>query len=288
MPPARTAPSRPRTRHALSLAATVALATALPAAARHAVEAVGYQPGTGFATDFVTGAGYTNVAAALGEPSRSTPGEFGGPVDPFSPPYLASQLLSIGAGGTVTLRLDQPARNDPANPFGIDLLLFGATGFLIINGDYSGGGITDGSLFGSDEATFRLSVSADGSAFHRLAGPDVPGFEGLFPTDGSGDFTLPVDPAFGADAFDNAGLGEIRLRYAGSGGGTGFDLAWAVDDGGNPVAVDEAAWLRLDVLSGRVDLDAVSAVRAVPEPSAWTLGLLGTGLVWRLGRGRRP
>lgn len=281
-----TAPGR--TAVSVATSAAILIAIPQPAAAQHAVEATGYRPGIGFATDFATGEGYTNIASALGEPSRSTPGDFGGPVDPFSPPYLASQLLSIGAGGSVSLRLDQPARNDPANPFGIDLLLFGATGFLIVNGDYSGGGITDGSLFGADDATFQLSVSADGTLFHRLSGPAVPRFEGMFPTDGSGDFQVPVDPAFGPESFLDAGLEGIRLRYAGSGGGTGFDLSWAVDGEGNPVVVDEATWLRVDVLSGRVDLDAVSVVRAVPEPSAWALGLLGSGVVWRLGRrGRR-
>jgi hypothetical protein len=41
-------------------------------------------------------AGFTNATAALFEPSRVTPGMFGGPVDPFSPPYLSSQVVSVG------------------------------------------------------------------------------------------------------------------------------------------------------------------------------------------------
>ncbi|MGN6387864.1 MAG: hypothetical protein ACTHMT_16665, partial [Verrucomicrobiota bacterium] len=47
---------------------------------------VSYSSGSGFAP------GYTNSAAALGEPSRVTPGEFGGPVDPFNSPYLKEQV----------------------------------------------------------------------------------------------------------------------------------------------------------------------------------------------------
>ena len=45
-----------------------------------------YEPGADFATDFATGLGFTNSVAALGAPSVITPGDFGGPVTPFSPP----------------------------------------------------------------------------------------------------------------------------------------------------------------------------------------------------------
>ena len=47
-------------------------------------------------------ASYTNASAALGEPSRSILGLHGGPVDPFSPPYLPVQLVSLGSNGVLT------------------------------------------------------------------------------------------------------------------------------------------------------------------------------------------
>ena len=57
-----------------------------PALASGFAEAVAaFEPGTG------GNANLNDAAAALGEPSRETPGQFGGPVDPFSPPYLAEQ-----------------------------------------------------------------------------------------------------------------------------------------------------------------------------------------------------
>src|SRR4051794_24056302 len=61
--------------------------------AKFASSVVSSVPGTGVSSF------YTNPAAALGEPSRVTPGEYGGPIDPFNPAYMSSQLVSIGAGG---------------------------------------------------------------------------------------------------------------------------------------------------------------------------------------------
>src|SRR5687768_14743038 len=123
----------------------------------YASSVINYNSGSGFA------AGYTNASSALGEPSRITPGQFGGPVDPFNPPYLSEQLVSVGAGGHLTLQFDSQILNNPGNPFGIDFLIFGNSGFSITNGDFSGGGITDGSLFGANSGQTRVSVSADGT-----------------------------------------------------------------------------------------------------------------------------
>ena len=155
-------------------------------------------------------AGYTNASSALGEPSRITPGQFGGPVDPFSPPYLSEQLVSAGAGGHLTLQFDTQVLNNPANPFGIDFLIFGNSGFSITNGDFSGGGITDGSLFGANSGQTRVSVSADGTTFYELTPSLAPVVDSPFPTDGSGNFYRPVDPALTRDSFSGRNLTGIR------------------------------------------------------------------------------
>ena len=76
-------------------------------ATQFAVEVVSYEPGSGFATDWNTGVGFTNRDAIIGAPARSTPGKWGGPITPFSPPYLSDQILSIGRGGEVTV-VDRP------------------------------------------------------------------------------------------------------------------------------------------------------------------------------------
>jgi len=225
-------------------------------ASSYATEVIAYSPGTGFAVEFASGLGYTNTLAVLGEPSRTTPGPFGGPVDPFSPPYLSEQLLSVGEGGSVILSFDTPVFNHPDNPYGLDFILFGNTGFNIINGDYSGGGITDGSLFGNDQAEVSVWVSEDNARFYQLNPEQTPKVDDYFPIDGTGHFHIPVDPLLNQTDFDQTGLKTIRDRYAGSGGGTGFDLAWAM---GSPENF-AARYVKIEVTSGKIELDAASIV----------------------------
>ena len=244
--------------------------------AQYASQVIGYQSGTGFATEFGTGLGYTTAASALGEPSRVTPGDFGGPVDPFNPPYLRDQIVSLGAGGSLTVGL--AAQNNPANPYGIDFQIFGNTGFIIVNGDYSGGGVTDGSTLGQSAGQNRVSVSSDGLSFYVLNPALARVADGLFPTLGTGDFATPVDPALKTADFANLGLTGIAQKYGGSGGGTGYDIAWAVDANGAAVRLDAIQYVRVDVLSGHTEIDAFAAVRGVPEPSVWGLMFAGSAL----------
>lgn len=248
--------------------------------AQYATAVVDYSPGVGVATEFGTGLGYTLTDSVLGEPSRSTPGPFGGPVDPFSAPYLREQLLSIGTGGSLTVAL--AARNDPANPYGIDFQIFGGAFFVIVNGDYTGGGITDGTTFGGSSGKTRLSVSPDGITYYTLDPSRAPTADGLYPTRGEGDFHIPVNPALAAGDFAGLGLGEISLKYQLSGGGTGYDLDWAQRPDGTSANISEIQFVRIDVLEGRSDLDGLAAVRAVPEPATWALFLSGLagGCFW--------
>jgi hypothetical protein len=255
-------------RYACAVAMAAAALSSQLEAARFADSVIAYSPGTGFATEFGSGLGYTNAVVALGEPSRSTPGQFGGPVDPFNPPYLKEQVVSIGSGGSLTLGFGTPIRNNPANPFGLDFIIYGNAGFTIVNGDFSGGGITDGNLFGAGTGTTRVSVSADNVNFFTLDPARAPQLDALFPTDGAGNFDMPVDPALGSSDFAGLSLSGIRDRYAGSAGGTGFDLAWAQDANGQSAALDQVQFIRIDVLGGAAEIDGIAAV---PEPTPMLL-----------------
>ena len=238
-------------------------------ATQFAAEVVSYKSGVGFATDWSTGAGYTNKDAIVGPPARETPGKWGGPITPFSPPYLLAQILSIGEGGEVPLKFGQPIRDESINPFGLDFLVFGGAGFTITNGDFGGGGITDGTLFGQDDGETRVSVSADGDAWFVLDPKRAPAFDAYHPTDGSGDFGLPVNPALDKGDFAAGGLAKFTELYDGSGGGTGYDLGWAVDAAGKPVALAQVRFVRLEVLSGKAEIDAVSDVQPRTDNLDW-------------------
>jgi hypothetical protein len=238
---------------------------------------ISYNSGTGFV------AGFTNPATALGAPSQVTPGDFGGPVDPFNPPFLSSQVVSLGAGGSLTLQLDRPIQNNPSNPFGIDFILFGNTGFQITNDfdpgtfTFVGTPATDGSLFGNNTGSTRVEVSADGVNWFTLDPSHAPTVDGLFPTVGSGNPLIPVDPALNSDNFSGQTLAGIESLYGGSAGGTGFSLAWAQDNFGNSTNLAFADFVRIDVISGTSEIDAVSVV---PEPTTGALALAGAGFFW--------
>src|SRR5262249_5156939 len=143
--------------------------------------------------------------------------------------YLPTDIVGIGTGGSLTLQFNSPVVNSGANPFGLDFIIFGHAGFEITNNNYVGGGITDGSLFTGGNANVHVSVSADGTNFYTLDPTKTPVVDGLFPTDGSGNPFVPVNPALTAGDFAGKGLAGIQQLYAGSAGGAGFDLSWAVD-----------------------------------------------------------
>src|SRR5436190_1028490 len=160
----------------LAFASAMAVSTAF---AQYADYVIAYTPGNGVSATF------TNPISALGEPSRATGGS-GAAVTPFSPPFRGDQIVSVGAGGSLTLHFNEPIRDDPGHAYGIDFLIFGNSGFVITNGNFAGGGITDGSLLGQNAGTSRVSVSLDGITFYILNPALAPTVDGLFPTDGSG------------------------------------------------------------------------------------------------------
>ncbi len=253
--------------------AAASVCSSLTGHAQYADSVVAYTAGSGVS------AGYTDPTRALGSPTV-----FNGyqNTDPFNPPYQSADLVSVGAGGSLTVQFNTPILNNPGNPFGLDFVIFGNAGFVITNGDYSGGGITDGSLFANNTGATRVYVSADNVNYYVLNPSLAPVVDGFFPTDAAGDFSRPVNPALGAGDFAGKDLAGIRALYAGSGGGTGFDISWAQDGNGQSVFLPSIRYVRVDVLSDKSEIDAFSVV---PEPGAWSLFWAGAVLI--LGRKRR-
>jgi len=234
--------------------------------AQYADSVISYGAGAGVNPSF------TDPTRALGAPTTFIGYQN---ADPFNPPFLPSDLVSVGAGGSLTVQFSTPILNDPAYAYGLDFKIFGNSGFIITNGDFSGGGITDGSLFANNTGSTRVSVSQDNTNFYTLNPAVARVVDDLFPTDASGDVFLPVNPALTGNDFAGKDLTGIRALYAGTGGGTGYDISWAQDGVGNPVFLSSISFIRVDVLSGKSEVDAFAVV---PEPGVLSLGLFALGL----------
>ena len=225
MQPAEAAPPSIRTR---VLLATVVAATAAATPTRgespYAVEVRAFVPGSGGAS------GYDRPESALGMPTRTTGGTlFTEAVTMFQPAWLPEEIVSLGIGGSIELAFDHEVRDDPRNPFGIDLLVFGNAFCTdldypagLCGGLYEEGGRIEVSLDGVD---WRIvpSIAADG-AFPTLGWMDATSYAdaaGLEPTD----FTRPVDPRLGEGSVTGLSFVEMVAGYDGSGGGAGIDLA---------------------------------------------------------------
>ena len=237
--------------------------------AQFASGVVSYAEGSGVQS------GYNDPTSALGAPSTETMDPIYGnsPVDPFDAPYLSGQIVGVGTGGSLTLQFNTPIENNPNNPFGLDFIVFGHAGFVE---DFSNGTAADGSLYTGGTSDVRVSVSADGNTFYTLNPLLTPQVDGLYPTDGSGNPFLPVNPALTAADFAGQDLTGIRALYNGSAGGAGFSLGWAIDSNGQSVFLSSVDYVRLDVLNDGTPA-YIDAISVVPEPANWMLILTGAG-----------
>jgi len=237
---------------------------------------VSYDEGSGVSPEL------TDPETALGSPERFT-GEdtpFPSVVSPFSPPFAGDEIVSIGEGGQLTLAFDEPIADDPSNPFGADLIVFGNGGFVDV--DFPNGRVGSPPVtFGLDQA--QISVSADGMGFvplgsftegffPHLAFEDAGAFDempGRVPTS----YTTPVDPSLTLDDFDGATLEEIRGLYAGSGGGTPIDIAGS--------GLPEVSFVRISVPDDGdpgTSLNAeIDAIATVPTPAGVAVFALAAG-----------
>ena len=229
--------------------------------------------------------GFPNASAALGEPTRESIAFGGFVISPFVSAADPSEVVSLGAGGELIVKFNEPVTDDPNNPFGIDLLVFGNSflGLNSFNNDEFD--LTTGMTFG--EAGI-VSVSADGITFFEILGVDA---DGEFPTNGFSDittpfpatgsvptdFTRPVDPSVDLSGLNAEG---VIAEYNGSGGGAGIDIA--------TVGLSEISYVRvfnpLDA-TGTPEIDGFADVRAVPEPN--TSALVCVILLSALNKRRR-
>lgn len=241
-----------------------------------ASEVISYTPGTGAAT------GYIDPSVALGSPERFTgEGQFPGAVTPFNAPWLPDEIVSIGRGGSLTVRFDQPIVNDPNNPFGIDLLVFSNTFFFdpdtfepIAIAIFGQGGLIEVSADGSDWRT--ISGASAAGAFPSLGFSDLTDPYATSPGATLSDFTKPVDPALN---WVGMNMAQLAAAYNGSGGGVGIDIG--------PTGLGEISFVRVSVSAtapGPIAIDAFSDVAAVPTPGSVVVVSAGVLLASRRRR----
>ncbi|MBX9735954.1 MAG: hypothetical protein K2X32_03430 [Phycisphaerales bacterium] len=250
------------------------LLTAASASAQYATGVVSYDAGTG------TSASFRDASRALGEPSRFTPGSFGGAVTPFASAFLSSQLVQVGRGGSLVVSFDTPITNDASNPFGVDLIVFGNA--FITDANFPSG-VSSGVVAseGGD-----IDVSADGVTWFRVA---TNAADGVFPTLGysdltdpfatapgavASDFRRPVDPSFSLGA--GVTFAQIVAGYNGSGGGYGVDIASS--------GLASVSFVRISVASNAQFVPEIDGFAVVPSPGAGALLVIATA--WRARRRR--
>jgi hypothetical protein len=251
------------------------------AMAQYAAEVISYSAGT---TPTV---GFTTASAALGEPERYTgEGAFPGVVSPFSPPYLSSEIVSVGEAGELTLRLSHYAVPQPGVLPEIGVF----SNFGLIDVAYPNGQAgTPAGGFGPPDSAI-VSVSADGISWFSLGSTtlDLPtnGYTDLSdpysgaPGSATSDFQQPFTAnlsSFDGLPYSHATNFDMLDLLAGSGGGKWLDISssglaqigyirFSLTDDGQPGT------------SLNFELDAVSISHAalgeptVPEPLTISLG----------------
>ena len=242
-------------------------------ASPYATQVIAYQAGSNAAS------GYTDPSTALGEPSRVTAGWPSGETDVtmFNAAWKPDQIVSIGAGGYLVLGFDHPVYDDPSNPYGIDLLVFGNAFFS--DSDYPNG--VAGGIWAEPA---NISVSQDRQTWYDISSVTA---DNLFPTQGYTDtsgpyandgtnpsnFLKPVDPNI---EWQGKTYSELLALYDGSGGGTGVDIS--------ETGLEWIQYVKLWQPEGdswSAEIDGVADVAPVPIPAA--VWLLGSGLLGLIG-----
>jgi len=223
----------------------------------YADSVVSYVTGTG--AGFV--ASYNISSSALGAPTSGA--------IITAPAVGNTNLVGVGEGGELTVAFTTPITDDPINHAdGMDFTIFGNQFFAL-------GGSDIASIYNHTGLT--VWVSQDGTTFYQLVAPDslAHGADDLYPTEGTGDASLPVNPSLSLSSFVGQTSADALSLYNGSAGGSSYSISWAEDTSGSSVNLTSVSYIKVEGSAGYGYVDAISRVETIPEPAPLALGLLG-------------
>jgi hypothetical protein len=247
-----------------------------------ATEVIEYIQGSAIPIDWFAEKEFNEPNVALGRPTIDTTGDGFylpdaniAPVLPINQAYRFFELVTVGIDGRLTLKFNHPVQNNPANPYGIDFIIFGNS-FL----DYSTipftyinpSDIMISSEYGMWHERGLVSVSKDGLTWYTFSqGPFADGFAPTLgrvynpdnPDANLGSWnhwwsqptnpTLPLDPTLTVQDFDQLTLTQVCQMYGESAGGTGFDIGL--------LGLDWIKYVRIEhdpYQGGTPEIDAIS------------------------------
>jgi len=231
--------------------------------------------------------GYTTPTAALGAPIGLTESV------PLNTVNSSPNVVSIGdTTGHLTLKFDTPVTDDPGNSMGLDCIVF--SNAFWVGGD-------ENRKF---QEPGIIEISEDGTTWYLIPGSrnltyqsgNVPvivetggGDNSLDPTLMGGSILNPngsdADPDNDLDEFNwgYADMTPVRAPYkdhylrpdnpfevgfgSETGGGDAFDIAWAIDNAGQPANLPEFSYIRFTTLVSRTMLVGIlsSEIMAVAD-----------------------
>lgn len=187
---------------------------------------------------------YGNPAAVLGRPTlRFLDGAATNRVSIIDDPYDKSPagadiITEIKSGGQITVELGRKVYDNPNNPYGIDLIVYGNSFFEGLAGlsgavsdaaDLSVASLTSSAVFG--HAT-TVSVSPDGVNWYTYPNTPVLFPDQAYRWDDTNDSwtaeqlnpTKPLNPFIYTNNFGGQSIAGALDQFAGAAGGTGYDL----------------------------------------------------------------
>ena len=203
---------------------------------------------------------YCEPNNVLGHPTMYMYGMWGGPISPVNPAWMEGELFSLesdgdeeleageaGGPGFVTIEFDHDVVDDPANPYGLDFIVFGNAMCIRKGNEYYGEADDPGASILTSEGYSdyaKVEVSADGTNWFtdpdwKFADTFAPTLGYLYepsradPTLFSGNrwwgraahATKPVNPNVDFADCENKTLTQVCNAYNGSAGGTGYDIS---------------------------------------------------------------